>query len=182
MARSKCNVINGSDPICYDDKGYLGTGISGGTEVLKVTPYDRIFFVRKSGIYTVCDVPQKLFVDSGMWYCNYADKDIINDTLFTIIYRDPKTQYAYIKRCRVASWIMNRDYMFAPNGMEVIHIDTRKNFKFTLHYIKKPRVTKLEEIFKTNDYQEKGLKAQGVRLTNKAVDKVTVEGSQKELF
>ena len=175
-------IVKRETPLRYDDKGYLGTGISGGTEVLKVTPYDRIFFVRKSGIYTVCDVPQKLFVDSGMWYCNYADKDIINDTLFTIIYRDPKTQYAYIKRCRVASWIMNRDYMFAPNGMEVLHIDTRKNFKFTLHYIKKPRVTKLKEIFKTNDYQEKGLKAQGVRLTNKAVDKVTVEGSQKELF
>lgn len=175
-------IVKRETPLRYDDKGYLGTSISGGTEVLKVTPYDRIFFVRKSGIYTVCDVPQKLFVDSGMWYCNYADKDIVSNVLFTIIYRDPKTMCCYIKRCRVPSWIMNRDYMFAPNGMEVLHVDTRKNFKFTLHYIKKPRVTKLEENFKTNDYLEKGLKAQGVRLTNKAVDRVEVEGAQPELF
>ncbi|MBQ5569149.1 MAG: DNA topoisomerase IV subunit A, partial [Treponema sp.] len=40
-------------PLRYDDKGYLGTGVSGGAEVLRVTPYDRIFILRRSGIYTV---------------------------------------------------------------------------------------------------------------------------------
>ena len=55
-------------PLRYDSKsGYLGTAVSTGTEVLRVTPYDRIFFMRKSGIFMVCDVPEKLFVDTGMW-------------------------------------------------------------------------------------------------------------------
>ncbi len=169
-------------PLRYDDKGYLGTNVSGGNELFKVTPYDRIFIVRKSGLYSVCDVPQKLFVDNGMWYCNYAEKEIINNVLFTIIYRDPKTKYCFIKRCRVQSWIMNRDYNFAPEGMEVLHIDTRQKFKFKLQYIKKPRISKLDEEFKAQDFLEKGNKAQGIRLSNKETDSIWVEPKDETLF
>ena len=62
-------------PLRYDSKtGYLGTSVSTGTEVLRVTPYDRIFFMRKTGMYMVCDVPERLFVDTGMWYCGYSEK------------------------------------------------------------------------------------------------------------
>lgn len=168
-------VATRDTPLRYDDKGYIGIGVSGGAEVLRVTPYDRIFVMRKSGIYTVCDVPQKLFVDAGMVYVNYAEKEIINDVLFTAIYRDPKTKQAYVKRCRVPSWIMNRDYFIAPDGMEVLHVDTRKNFKFTLHYAKKARAKVLKENFKTNDYIERGLKAQGFKLSTKEVESVEVE-------
>ncbi|MBO7121668.1 MAG: DNA topoisomerase IV subunit A [Treponema sp.] len=171
-------VATRDTPLRYDDKGYIGIGVSGGTEVLRVTPYDRIFVMRKSGIYTVCDVPQKLFVDAGMVYVNYAEKEIIGDVLFTAIYRDPKTKQAYIKRCRVPSWIMNRDYFIAPDGMEVLHVDTRKNFKFTLNYTKKARAKVLKENFKTNDYIERGLKAQGFKLSTKEVESVEVEKAE----
>ena len=138
-----------------------------GTEICKVTPFDRVLFVRKSGIYTVCNVPEKIFVDSGMWYCGFAEKEEISKVLFTIIYRDPKTQYAYIKRCRIEQYIMNKDYMLAPDGMEVLYIGTAKDFSFKLHYLAKPRVKILEETFKASSYEEKGLKAQGVRLSNR---------------
>ena len=162
-------------PLRYDDKGYLGISVSGGKEILKVTQFDRIFLVRKSGLYTVCDVPDRLFVDAGMWFCNYAEKELINKILFTVIYRDPKTRTCFIKRCRVEGWIMNRDYNMAPDGMEVLHVDTRDNFTFTLNYTKKPRVTKLTEKFKASDYAEKGIKAQGIKLSTKETDGVEVE-------
>ncbi|MBR5966951.1 MAG: DNA topoisomerase IV subunit A [Treponema sp.] len=171
-------VVKRETPLRYDEKGYIGIGVSGGSEVLRVTPYDRIFVMRKSGIYTVCDVPQKLFVDTGMVYINYAEKEIINEVLFTAIYRDPKTKQCYIKRCRVPSWIMNRDYFIAPDGMEVLHVDTRKNFKFALHYVKKARAKVLKENFKTNDFIERGLKAQGFKLSTKEVESVEVEKSE----
>lgn len=182
-------IVKRDTPLRYDEKGYLGTSVSGGTEILRVTPYDRILFIRKSGIYTVCDVPDRLFVDAGMWYCNYAEKELINKVLFTVIYRDSKTKYAYIKRCRIAGWIMNRDYMLAPDGTEVLHIDTRESFSFTLKYEKKPRVKVLSEDFSAGDWEERGLKAGGVRLSAHETASITVEpasGStdpdQKELF
>ena len=178
-------IVKRETPLRYDEKGYLGTSVSGGTEILKVTPYDRILFIRRSGIYTVCDVPDRLFVDAGMWYCNYAEKELINKVLFTVIYRDSKTKYPYIKRCRIAGWIMNRDYMLAPDGTEILHIDTRESFKFTLNYEKKPRVKVTSEDFSSADWEERGLKAGGLRLSAHETASITVEpagASQKELF
>ncbi|MCR5288425.1 MAG: DNA topoisomerase IV subunit A [Treponema sp.] len=169
-------VVKRDTPLKYDAKnGYLGTTFFGGEEVLRVTPYDKIFFVRKSGIYSVTETPEKIFVGPGMWYCGFADKESLSKVLFTIIYRDPQTQYMYIKRCRVEAYIMNRDYFFAPDGMEVLHIDTRKNFSFTVNYAKKPRVKTLSKTFKAQDFAEKGLKAQGVRLEAKEAESVQVE-------
>lgn len=168
-------------PLRYDDKGYLGTGVSGGAEVLRVTPYDRIFILRRSGIYTVCDVPQKLFVDTGMWYCNLAEKDVISKVLFSVIYRDPKNGYCYIKKCRIPSWIMNRDYLMAPDGMEVLHVDTREKFTFTLKYKKKPRVKILSEDFDSANFEEKGHKAQGVRLSDHDTESISVQSADAQI-
>ena len=77
---------------------------------------------------------------------------------------------------------MNRDYFMAPDGMEVLHIDTREKFTFTLNYEKKPRVKVLEEQFKAQDFEEKGLKTLGVRLAAREVESVKVDGAQMELF
>ncbi|MCQ2576592.1 MAG: DNA topoisomerase IV subunit A, partial [Treponema sp.] len=160
----------------YDEKsGNLGTDVSGGTEVMKVTPFDKILYVRKSGIFSVSETPKKLFVGPEMRYCGFADKESLSKVLFTIIYREPETQYVYVKRCKVAAYIMNRDYFFAPEGMEVLHIDTRKNFNFTLNYVPKPKMKVTTEKFKASDYEEKSLKAKGVRVVAKEVKDIVVE-------
>ncbi len=152
----------------YDaDAGYLGTSLSGGTEIMKVTPYDRIIVLRRSGVYTVMDVPDKLFVDKGMWYCGFSEKEILSNVLFTIVYRDGKTGYPCIKRCRIEGYIMNRDYMLVPDGSEILYVGTKDKFSFTVRYVPKPRLKTLEETFKAHDFAEKGLKALGVRLANR---------------
>jgi topoisomerase-4 subunit A len=159
----------------YDEKtGYLGTGVYGGVEKLKITPFDRVLFIRRNGYYTVETAPEKVFVDAGLWYCGHADKESIAKVLFTVIYRDPATQFAFIKRCRIGQYIMNRDYSIAPEGMEVLHVDTREKFSFTLHYEKKPRVKTLKETFKAQDFAEKGLRALGVRLKPAETESVEV--------
>ncbi len=160
----------------YDEKnGNLGTEVSGGNELFKVTPFDKILYVRKSGIYSVSETPKKLFVGPEMRYCGFADKESLSKVLFTILYRDPETQFVHIKRCHIQAFIMNRDYFFAPEGCEVLHIDTRKTFTFQLNYVKKPRVKVLKEKFKASDFEEKSLKAKGVRVTNKEVQDILVE-------
>ena len=163
----------------YDEKnGNLGTDVSGGVELFKVTPYDKILYVRKSGIYSVSETPKKLFVGPEMRYCGFADKESLAKVLFTIIYREPDTQFVYIKRCKIPSFIMNRDYFFAPEGCEVLHIDTRKTFTFTLNYVKKPRLKVFSEKFKAGDYEEKSLKAKGVRVAAKEVQNIEVQSEK----
>ena len=131
--------------------------------------------MRKSGIYTVTEAPAKVFVGPELRCCSFADKETLSKILFTIIYRDPATQFVYVKRCKISGYIMNRDYFFAPDGMDVLHVDTRKTFTFTLNYVPKPRVKILSEKFKAQDFAEKGLKAQGVRVAAKEVKDISVQ-------
>ncbi len=169
-------VVRRDTPLKYNaETGYLGTSVSGGEEILKITPFDRVLYVRKSGIYTVTEAPSKVFTGPELRYCGLADKESLSKVLFTIIYRDPKTQYVYIKRCKVSGYIMNRDYFFAPDGMEVLAVETKKDFKFTLHFVKKPRVKILSETYDVSNYAEKGLKAQGIRVVSKEVQSIQVE-------
>ena len=159
----------------YDEKsGNLGIEVSGGEEMLKVTPFDKVIYVRKSGIYSVSECPKKIFVGPELRYCGLADKESLSKVLFTVLYRDPATQYVYIKRCKIAGYIMNRDYFFAPDGMEVLHVDTRKTFEFKLNYLPKGRIKKLTETFKAGNYEEKSLKAKGVRVVSKEVKDIVV--------
>lgn len=170
------SVVRRDTPLKYNaDSGYLGTAAPGGEEIMKITPFDRIIYVRKSGIYTVSEAPSKVFVGPELRYCGFADKESLAKILFTVIYRDPKTQFVYAKRCKVGGYIMNRDYFFAPDGMEVLAVETKKDFKFTLNYVKKPKMKVLKETFKASDFAEKGVKAQGVRVAAKEVQSVELE-------
>ncbi|MCL2878995.1 MAG: DNA topoisomerase IV subunit A, partial [Treponema sp.] len=114
----------------YDSKsGYVGTNVQG-TKVTEVSPFDRILVIRKNGMYSVSDLPDKAFVGADAWWIGVADKEVLSDTVFTIIYREKETGYACIKRCMIEGWIMNKDYFLVPDGAEVLHIDTRPKFTF----------------------------------------------------
>jgi topoisomerase-4 subunit A len=67
---------------------------------------------------------------------------------------------------------MNKDYFLVPDGATVLHIDTKPKFTFTLKYTPKPRLKVLAEDFKAHDYNVRGLKAGGIRLSNKEVSKI----------
>jgi len=156
----------------YDSKtGYVGTAVSG--EVLaELSAFDRILTIRNNGIWTVADIPEKSFVGPGAWWIGAADKEVLSSTVFTVIYKEAKTGYPCIKRCVIEGWIMNKEYSLVPEGAEVLHVDTRGKFAFTLHYKPKPRLKILKETFKAGDYNIRGLKAGGIRLAAKEAEKV----------
>jgi topoisomerase IV subunit A len=162
-------------PLRYDSaSGYLGTAVSSGQEILTVSTFDRLLIIRRTGTYTVVDVPEKMFVDSGLLYCGLADKEELSNVEFTFIYKDKESGNPYLKRCKIEAFIMNRDYLPLPDGAEMLGFDTRPVFTFTVEYVKKPRMKVRAEDFNTKHYPIKGLKAQGVRLSNKDAEKITV--------
>jgi topoisomerase-4 subunit A len=75
---------------------------------------------------------------------------------------------------------MNKDYFLVPDGAQVLHIDTRQKFTFTVKYVPKPRLKVLTEEFKAQDYNVRGLKAGGIRLSTKEAEKVTAPGADAE--
>ena len=167
-------VVKKDVELKYDKKtGYLGTNVSG-EKIAEVSPFDRILTIRKNGMYSVTDLPEKLFVGADAWWIGVADKEALSQTVFTIIYKEKETGFACIKRCIIEGWIMNKDYFLVPDGAAVLHIDTRTKFSFTLKYTPKPRLKVLAEDFKAQDYNIRGLKAGGLRLANKEVSKIEV--------
>jgi topoisomerase-4 subunit A len=158
----------------YDrETGYLGTAVAGAVAA-EASSFDRILTLRRNGVYTVIDLPEKVFVGPGAWWIGTADKEALADTVFTVIYKEGETGYPCIKRCVIEGWIMNKEYSLVPEGAELLHVDTRKKFSFTLRYAPKPRLKVLRESFKAQDYLVKGLKAGGVRLAAKEVSGVEV--------
>jgi topoisomerase-4 subunit A len=75
---------------------------------------------------------------------------------------------------------MNKDYFLVPDGSTVLHIDTKPKFAFTLKYTPKPRLKVLEEDFKAQDYNVRGLKAGGIRLSNKVVSRISTGGKKND--
>jgi topoisomerase-4 subunit A len=149
----------------------MGTNVSGAKQP-EVSPFDRILAIRKNGMYTVMDLPEKAFIGAGAWWIGVADKDELSKTIFTIIYKEKDTGYPCIKRCVIEGWIMNKDYFLVPDGAQILHIDTRPKFTFSVKYVPKPRLKVLSEDFKAQDYNVRGLKAGGVRLAAKEAARI----------
>jgi len=147
----------------YDkDTGYLGHEVNGNV-LLDVSPYDRVLVIRKTGAYSVINVPDKLFVDKGMLYCGFVDKDLT----FSAIYRDDETKFPYIKRFKIEQFILNKGYTIVPENCTLLRLTTEPDAVVTVQYAPKPRLKVLEESFNVGDYLVKGTKAGGVRLANK---------------
>jgi topoisomerase-4 subunit A len=166
----------------YDPQsGYLGTTVTGGEFQFDVSPFDKILVVRRSGIYSVVPVPEKLFVDKGMFYCGIAEKEMLADIIFSIVYLDPKNGCAYIKRCSIDAWIMNKDYQLAPEGTQVLFFTAESKKAFIVTWAPKPRFKINTDRYKVESFLVKGLKAQGVRLSTRHALSAQAEG-EKGLF
>ncbi|HKJ84987.1 MAG TPA: DNA gyrase subunit A, partial [Spirochaetia bacterium] len=152
----------------YDAKtGYLGYNVNSGKELFKVSAYDRILVIRASGTYSVMNVPEKLFVDRGMLSCGLADKEILAEKVFSVVYKDKKTHYPYMKRTRIEQYILDKGYEIAPSGTTVLALTTRDGVVANVKYRKKKNIRVLEEDFDIDDYLVKGARAQGVRLATR---------------
>ncbi|MDE2887318.1 MAG: DNA topoisomerase IV subunit A [Gemmatimonadota bacterium] len=152
----------------YDrNTGYLGHQVNGAA-ILDVSPYDRVLVIRKSGTYSVVDAPEKLFVDKGMLFCNFIDEDRV----YNILYKENRTGYLYIKRCKIDKFILNRGYELAPEGCRILKLTTDSGRTVRALFKPKPRVRITEEEFNIGDYPVRGNRARGIRLANREVKSV----------
>jgi topoisomerase-4 subunit A len=154
--------------------GYVGSAVAGDV-VAEVSPFDRILTVRKNGVYMVQDLPGKLFIGEGAWWIGVADKEALSAMEWTIVYKEAETGFPCIKRCVIEGWIMNKEYMLVPERATILLIDTRKTFAFTVRYLVKPRGKVASEAFKAQDFAVKGLRAGGVRLAAREVDRIELK-------
>lgn len=159
-------------PLYYDKQsGYIGTGVKTGTEILLVSEFDRILMILKDkdqDFYQVIKVPEKQFIGKDLIYCGYVDENVVQNVIFNVIYKNSEDQ-AYIKRFKITQFITNTIYPLVPAGCKFLKLSIKEDSIIELEYKPKPRLKMLEETFKTADYQVKGVKAAGVRLSSKEI-------------
>ncbi len=148
--------------------GYLGYEVNGNV-LFDVSQYDRVLVIRKSGSYSVMDVPDKFFVDKGMLHCGFVDEKTTSETIFTVVFRDDTTGFPYIKRCKIEQFILNKGYSIVPDQCTPLFLTTDTSGTAQIEYKPRPRLKVLEETFTIQDYLVKGVKAGGVRLASKEV-------------
>jgi topoisomerase-4 subunit A len=159
----------------YDrDNGYLGYEVNG-SALFDVSLYDRVLVIRKNGMYSVINAPDKLFVDKGMLHCGFIDKNEV----YSLVYKSPDKQFPYVKRCNIEQFIMQKAYLLAPEGATIQMFTTETEGVITVEYKPRPYLRVLEEQFNLGDYLVKGVKAQGVRLSNKEAKTVKFQSVLK---
>ncbi|MCI2127958.1 MAG: DNA topoisomerase IV subunit A [Sphaerochaeta sp.] len=180
--------------LTYDPvNGYLGTAVKDGSTMLSVSEFDRVLVIRKDGSYMVIDAPEKEFVGKGMLYCGFADKDELEKIVFTILYREKKTKFLFLKRCRITSFQLKKLYLLLPDDthFQLLKLSTLPNAELKVVYKPKPGMRIKEETFYFGDYAVRGSKAGGYRLTVKEIESlklravkevVTTESQTPTLF
>ncbi|MCK9547535.1 MAG: DNA topoisomerase IV subunit A [Sphaerochaeta sp.] len=167
----------------YDSSnGYLGYGVKSGTLQLEASQFDRLLVIRRDGTYQIIDAPEKEFVGKGMLYCGFADKELLKEITFTVIYQEKTYKYLFLKRCQILSWQLKKAYPLLPEGnFKLVKLSTFPNAELTISYKPKPGLRILEEKVYFSDYLTKGVRAGGVRIAVKEVSSLRLRAVKEVL-
>lgn len=159
--------------IYYDDNaGYLGTDVKTGKSLFKVSSYDRVLIIRKNGIYSVSDIPHRLFVDKGMLFCSNADKENLGNIVFSILYQNKKTKYIFLKRFKIEKFILDKSYQAVPDDCKLLRLTIKEDVEVAIVYVPKPRIKILEEFLPLTNFLVKNARAGGNRLSTKEIKSI----------
>jgi topoisomerase IV subunit A len=165
----------------YDEEtGYIGTEVKTGRLLFQVSSLDRVIIIRRTGVYSVIDVPEKLFVDKGMLHCAMADKEEMAKTVITAVYKDKDSNVPYIKRCIVDAFILDKGYTLFEDNYIMLCLTTKKDAVAHVTYTPKARLKITEEDFKIAKYPVRGIKAGGIKLASRAADTATFATPEKK--
>ncbi|MGP1508657.1 MAG: DNA topoisomerase IV subunit A [Sphaerochaeta sp.] len=170
------DVAKRDNDLRYDAMtGYLGINVKTGNSIMKVSEFDKILIVQKDGTYYSTNVSDRLFVGKDIAYCGLADKESLEDVVFTAIYLDRKTKITYIKRCKLSGFILNKPYALLPEpeSQSLKKLSILQNAEVTVTYKGSSRAK--ESTFLFSDFLVKGAKAGGVIITKKEIASIRLK-------
>lgn len=146
------------------ETGLLGTSIRG-DRTFSVSEYDRFVFFLDDGTYRVIPVGDKYFIDGSVLYCGVLDRERV----FTAVYRQKQTEIAYIKRFRVESFILDKEYSFVPDGGSLLFFTEEEDLKLDIWFQRKKRMRKRKEEVLISDIKVTSDSAKGVQLCGRKI-------------
>jgi topoisomerase IV subunit A len=163
--------------VLYNRKsGFMGLQIKedeSSKEDLTVTcsEYDRLLLIHSNGLYKVIPVIDKLYVGHELEWFGIVEKE----NIFNIIYRDGAENFAYVKRFKTPSFILEKEYrLFAEHKRsKILLLSFGENSfaKINLMPSSRARTNSLEIAF--DEYLIKNASAKGKRVSNRVVRRVS---------
>jgi len=141
---------------------YIGTHVKSDDKI-KCNEYDHLLLIERSGKYKVTNIPDKVFVGRIYYFGKYDKKQ-----LYYIVYSEKKSGRFYYKKCKMGSFITDKEYKLCPDGCKLEIITTRANslYEFNLESrIKDKRYMQIN----LSDAPERSAKARGLKLSSKSV-------------
>lgn len=164
----------------YDENtGYLGTSVKTGVTIELVSEFDKIFIMQNTGTYYCTQVSDKTFVGKDIAYIGLADKEKLEELVFTAIYQENDSRKTFIKRAKFTSgFILNKTYEFLPDPQNntMRKICTMPNAEVTVIYKGLSRGRGSTCLF--SDFRVKGVKASGVLLTKREVASIRLKSAK----
>lgn len=166
------------------ESGFLGHLIKAeeeqGDPSICCSEYDRLFLLYASGMYKIIPVTDKLFVGHDLEWVGKVSKDLI----FNMIYRDGSENMTYVKRFKMPSFIMEKEYRLFPEHArsKIMLLLFGEGRYARANLMPSPRAkTNIVDI-DFSEYLLKGAAAKGKRLSNRVVRRVyeTTEKMQAE--
>ncbi|OPL18950.1 MAG: hypothetical protein AVO35_03195 [Candidatus Aegiribacteria sp. MLS_C] len=144
--------------------GLLGTSIKG-DRTFAVSEYDRFVFFLEDGTYRVVPVQDKYFIDGKVLYIGVLDRERV----FTAVYGQKCTGIAYIKRFRVDSFILDKEYRFFSDGGSLLFFTAEEDLKLEIWFQRKKRMRKRKDEALVSDFKVTSDSAKGVQLCGRTL-------------
>lgn len=161
------NLKIGFDP----DSGFIGTKVTSDVS-FECTNFDKLLIIYKDGSYQVINIPDKQYVlkkGTKAAFVGVADKK----SVFSVVYRDPNTHLCYGKRFIISKFIIDKEYRFIEDGMELQCLSTEP-LLVELQFTPKVKQKLAKVNCDCNEIAVKGVVAKGIRLANREVKKVVL--------
>ena len=164
------------------ESGFIGTQVKeeNNKEDLSVTcsEYDKLFLIYSNGLYKFIPVSEKFYVGDDLEWVGIVQKRCV----FNIIYRDGAENYAYIKRFKTPSFILEKEYrLFAEHKRSKIifmSFGEGKHVRINLMPSSRAKTNNLDLSF--DDILIKNAAAKGKRVSTRVVRRVSASDGPQE--
>ncbi|MFT5698677.1 MAG: topoisomerase-4 subunit A [Desulforhopalus sp.] len=164
------------------ESGFIGTQVKeeDETEDLSVTcsEYDKLILIYKNGLYKFISVNEKFYVGDDLEWLGIVQKKCI----FNIVYRDGAENFAYVKRFKTPSFILEKEYRLFPEHKrsKIIFMSFGEGqyARINLMPSSRARTNNLDICF--DDFLLKNAAAKGKRVSTRVVRRVSPSSGPQE--
>ena len=164
------------------ESGFLGTQMKENNEKedlsVVCSEYDKLFLIYKNGLYKFIPVSEKFYVGDDLEWFGIVKKKCV----FNIVYRDGAENFAYVKRFKTPSFILEKEYrLFAEHKRSKIifmSFGEEQHARVNLMPSSRAKTNNLDISF--DDFLIKNAAAKGKRVSTRVVRRVSPSTGPQE--